>query len=122
MQYSSDSIHQDLSGQRGRATSLVVIWRDFDQIKRQLLYQLTNAGHPRIDVVDGNHRNRGELYLLHHWDGQDLQLGYAQETLRGRHRLWGRPVHIETRVEGKGKLLSYDGERSGAQDLTPSGD
>jgi stage V sporulation protein R len=47
-------------------------------------------------------------------------MGYAQETLRNLHRLWGRPVHLETRLDGSGKLLTYDGERSGIEDLTPS--
>jgi hypothetical protein len=29
-------------------------------------------------------------------------------------------VHVETKVEGKGKLLSFDGEKLSAEDLTPT--
>ena len=32
-------------------------------------------------VLDGNYRNRGELYLGHRHNGVDLDIKYAQETL-----------------------------------------
>jgi stage V sporulation protein R len=97
-----------------------IVNRDFPEIKRQLLYQITNRGQPRIDVVNGNHGNRGELYLLHHWDGMDLKLDHATDTLQAIHRIWNRPVHLETRIEGQGMLLSFDGEKSSMADMTPS--
>jgi stage V sporulation protein R len=93
-----------------------IVNRSFAEIKRQLLHQLTNSGNPRIQVVNGNYRNRGELLLVHQWDGEDLRRDFAMETLKNLFRLWSRPVHIETRVEGKGKLLSFDGEKVGAED------
>src|SRR5437899_858557 len=39
--------------------------REFQTIKTQLLNALTNHGRPFIYVLDGNYKNRGELYLLH---------------------------------------------------------
>ena len=42
--------------------------------------------------------------------GIDLRLDYARDTLEHIFRLWTRPVHIKTVVEGKEKLLGYDGE------------
>ena len=49
----------------------------------ELLAALTNFGNPIVKVVDGNHKNRGELYLVHEWVGGDLQLDQAQLTLQG---------------------------------------
>ncbi len=83
--------------------------RDFATIKRQLLLQLTNHGRPVILVEDGNFENRGELFLTHDYQGIELDLAYARDTLRNLARIWGRPAHIRTTLEGKEKLLSHDG-------------
>jgi len=83
--------------------------REFPQIKQQLLFNLTNVGRPLIAVRDGNYRNRGELYLEHHFSGVELKLSYAHDTLENLHRLWTRPVHIETVLDGAATVLSYDG-------------
>jgi stage V sporulation protein R len=84
--------------------------RDWRRVKEQILFGLTNIGNPFINVADANFRNRGELYLRHRHDGVDLQMDKAQDTLKNLHRLWQRPVHIETAVEGEGKILTFDGE------------
>ncbi len=94
--------------------------RDFDEVKQQLLFSMTNMGNPIIEVVEANHRNRGELYLLHRWEGHDLQFDEAAETLKNVCAIWGRPVHIETRDEGRGRLITFDGERVESEDITPT--
>jgi stage V sporulation protein R len=83
--------------------------REFKQIKDRLLFGLTNFGQPIIRIKDSNFRNRGELYLQHEHFGIDLKLDHAQDTLRHLNRLWTRPVHIETVVDGRNTLLSFDG-------------
>jgi stage V sporulation protein R len=83
--------------------------REFPQIKERLLFNLTNVGRPIISVVDGNYKNRGELYLEHQHNGVDLQTNYARDTLANLCRLWTRPVHIETLLDGNRVVLSYDG-------------
>ena len=75
--------------------------REFPKIKQRLLFSLTNRGQPLITVRDGNYKNRGELFLSHEYNGVDLQLGYARDTLQSLARLWTRPVHIETRARGR---------------------
>ena len=107
-------------GQDPQTGQLVIVDRDYTKVKNQLLAALTNFGNPIIKVVDGNHKNRGELYLVHEWVGGDLQLDQAQMTLQGLFRLWGRPVHIETIEGGKGRLLSYDGKESTSVEVTAS--
>ena len=89
--------------------------RDFQAVKRRLLLQLTNFGQPIIDVVDGNYENRGELYLLNQHAGADLDIPFAQDTLRNLHTLWGRPVHLETVIEGEGRVLFSHGSEGSAR-------
>ncbi len=83
--------------------------REFKKIKERLLFGLTNFGQPIIRVKEGNYRNRGELYLVHEHFGTDLKLDHAQDTLRHLQRLWTRPIHLETTVDGRTTLLSFDG-------------
>jgi stage V sporulation protein R len=87
----------------------VIESREFDLIKQRLLFSLTNFGKPFIYVLNGNHRNRGELLLRHEHNGLDLKMNEAQDTLANLQFIWNRPVHLETMVEGKPTLLSYDG-------------
>jgi len=84
--------------------------RDWKAVKEQLLFGLTNMGHPYITADDGNFRNRGELYLRHRHEGVDLQLDRARDTLKNVQRIWQRPVHLETLLDGEGKIFSFDGE------------
>jgi stage V sporulation protein R len=84
--------------------------REFKEIKQRLLFRLTNFGQPYIVVEDGNYNNRGELYLRHRHEGVDLKVDYARDTLRNIHRIWSRPVHIETILDEKKRLISFDGK------------
>ncbi len=83
--------------------------RDFEKIKQRLLFSLTNFGKPWIYVVDGNFRNRGELLLKHQHTGVELRLDQAADTLANIQFIWGRPVHLQTLVDGKPTMLSFDG-------------
>ena len=91
--------------------------REFDKIKAQLLFSLTNMGQPIIRVEDGNYQNRGELLLLHDHQGADLDTGYARGTLQNIQKIWGRPVSVQTILSGKPKLLAHDGQLFKEQDL-----
>ena len=83
--------------------------REFRAIKEKLLFQLTNFGQPFIQVEDGNYGNRGELYLKHRHEGIDLKFDYANDTMRNLHKIWTRPVHLETAVDETPYLLTFDG-------------
>jgi stage V sporulation protein R len=97
---------------------MVVVNRDFDKIKRQLLFSLSNHGRPYIYVVDGNYANRGELYLAHKHNGVDVQIKYAVETLKNLQKIWSRPVHLQARIDDEMVLFTYDGHQSNQQTLT----
>jgi stage V sporulation protein R len=95
----------------------VIDSREFDKVKRQLLFSLTNFGQPIVVVQDANFRNRGELLLRHEHEGIDLKLDWALETLENIFEVWTRPVHIETVVEDEPKRLSFDGEEHSEKNL-----
>jgi stage V sporulation protein R len=95
--------------------------RDFDAIKRNLLFRLTNMGHPVISLVDGNFRNRAELLLKHRHEGVDIDLEEARDTLKNLHRLWQRPVNLQTMVDDSHKLISYDGDKFKEEEITEPG-
>lgn len=92
--------------------------RDCRKVKAKLLQGLTNMGHPQMAVVDGNAFHRGELLLRHFHDGVDLRLDWAWETLKNIHRIWKKPVHLETIIDGVPKSLSFDGTEQKEQRLT----
>jgi stage V sporulation protein R len=98
----------------------IITDRDFKAVKEKLLFMLTNFGQPWIEVVDGNHLNRGELVLAHRFEGVPLKLDYARETLENVHHLWKRPVHLETFVDDEPTLLTYDGTSHKSQGRSAS--
>jgi stage V sporulation protein R len=87
----------------------VIESREFEKIKQRLLFNLTNFGKPWIYVVDGNYRNRGELLLLHQHNGVDLKTDHAADTLANLQYLWSRPVHLQTVIDDKPSMMSFDG-------------
>lgn len=87
----------------------VIESREFEKIKQRLLFSLTNFGKPFIYVVDGNYRNRSELLLRHEYNGIGLRLDHASDTLANVQHIWSRPVHLQTIVDDKATLLSFDG-------------
>ena len=97
-----------------------ILDRDYRVVRDRLLNSLTNFGNPIISVVDGNHKNRGELYLYHDWSGVDLEFEAALKTLKNVYKLWNRPVHIETREGGKPRLLSFEGEEPVIKEISAS--
>jgi stage V sporulation protein R len=86
-----------------------IVTREFKTVKDQLLRQLANGGAPVIEAVDINYHNRGELYLLHRHDLQDLRPDWATATLNHIQSMWRRPVHLETCVEDKRIRYTCDG-------------
>lgn len=89
----------------------VIVEKDWRKVRDAIVNSMTNFGFPYIVVEDGDFRRNRELYLKHQHDGKDLDTGYAQKTLQHIYMLWGRPVHLETIVDEKKTVFSYDGEQ-----------
>ena len=92
-----------------RAGQWVIDSREFAEVKKGLLQMIATRGSPAIYAVNANFSNRGELLLAHRHEGLDIQLDWASVTLQNLVAIWGRPVHLETLVDGKPMLLSHDG-------------
>ncbi len=90
----------------------VIVEKDWHKVRDGIVASMTNFGYPYLVVDNGDYHGNRELYIKHLFEGQELDLVYAERTLQHVHMLWGRPVHIETLYEGKRILLSYDGERN----------
>ncbi|MCW5967839.1 MAG: SpoVR family protein [Blastocatellales bacterium] len=82
----------------------------WERVRDQLVANMTNFGFPYIEVVDGDYEGNRELYLMHRYEGAELDLRYARKVLEHIHRLWGRRVHLETKVDQEPLVLSFDGE------------
>ena len=87
-----------------------IVEKNWEIVRDTILTSMTNFGQPYIVVEDGDYRRGRELYLKHRHEGDDLDLDYADKTLKYVYQLWSRPVHLETVVEGKKSVLSYEGQ------------
>jgi stage V sporulation protein R len=105
-----------------QSKNYVIESREFQKVKDRLLHGLTNFGKPWIYVQNGNHRNRGELLLRHEFNGVELKLSEARDTLVNIQYIWGRPVHLETVLEDKPSLLSFDGTEHSQQTIGAEND
>lgn len=86
--------------------------KGWKNVRAALSAKLNNGGFPYIVVEDGDYQNNGHLYLRHSHEGVDLDIPYLEKTLPHINKLWGKTVHLETMIEGKGVLFSYDGEKT----------
>ncbi|MFC4558419.1 SpoVR family protein [Virgibacillus kekensis] len=85
--------------------------KDYENVRDQLVSMRVNGGFPYICVENGDYLRNGELYLKHYFEGTELDLKYLENVLPYIYQLWGRDIHIETNVEEKQALFSYDGNR-----------
>jgi stage V sporulation protein R len=90
----------------------VIVEKNWQKVRDGIVASMTNLGFPYIVVENGDYRGNRELYLRHLFEGQELDLVYAEKTLQYVYQIWGRPVHLETVYDDKRILLSYDGERN----------
>ncbi|WP_194841550.1 SpoVR family protein [Sporosarcina obsidiansis] len=82
-----------------------------DNVRNQLIGSRVNGGFPYIVVEDGDYMRNGELYLVHRYEQTELDLPYLEHVLPHIHHLWGRIVHMETVLENKPLIFSYDGHK-----------
>jgi stage V sporulation protein R len=79
---------------------------DWEAVKQTLLRNVGMATIPVIRVVDADFRHNRGLLLRHEHDGRDLQLEHLEKTLNYVFQLWGRPVLLETRLDGAAVTFS----------------
>ncbi|GAC42762.1 uncharacterized conserved protein [Paenibacillus popilliae ATCC 14706] len=86
--------------------------KSWENIRNQLVYSRVNGGFPYLVVEDGDYHRNGELFLKHRYEGLELDLRYLERTLPYVYTLWGKAVHLETKVEEKLVLFTYDGQKA----------
>lgn len=87
-----------------------IVDKGWEEVRDQLVSMRVNGGFPYLTVADGDYLKNGELYLKHGFEGIELDLKYLEKVLPYVHQLWGRSVNLETIVEGKQMLFTYDGK------------
>jgi stage V sporulation protein R len=81
-------------------------------IRDQLVFSRVNGGFPYLEVTDADWQRTGELHVTHRYEEVELDLKYVERTLPYLSQLWGKPVHLETLVDGKQVLFSCDGKKT----------
>jgi stage V sporulation protein R len=89
-----------------------IVDKEWEKVRDQLVNMRVNGGFPYITVNDGDYLKNGELYLKHWFEGIELDVKYLEKVLPYMHQLWGRAVHMETMIENKAVLFTFDGKMS----------
>lgn len=92
-----------------RVVTKVADEEGWESVKDTLIKSVGSAQLPVIKVDDADFGRNRTLYLKHYHDGRDLQLEYAEHTLRHVDHLWGREVVLETVLNSKPSILKIAG-------------
>jgi stage V sporulation protein R len=98
----------------------VIVEKDWERVRDTIIASMTNFGFPYLTINDGDLNQNSELLIRHHFEGQEMDLPYAEKTLEYVHLIWGRPVHLDTVFEGKRLRMSYNGEKHARHSLDRS--
>lgn len=66
----------------------------------------SSVGLGNIPVIKPVEVDKGALILEHVYDGRELELNYAKETVKYVLDLWGGKVDLRTTLNGRSKLIS----------------
>lgn len=87
-----------------------IVDKEWEAIRDKLVNMRVNGGFPYLTVIDGDYLKNGELYIKHWYEGIELDIKYLEKVIPYIYQLWGRTVHIETVIEERNMLYSYDGK------------
>jgi len=85
--------------------------KDYEHVRDRLVSMRVNGSFPYIVVADGDYSRNGELYLKHEYEGTELDPKYLENVLPYIYQLWGRSVYMETYLDNKPMIYSYDGKK-----------
>lgn len=89
----------------------VVTQKQWELVRDQLALSRVNGGFPYLTVQDGDYLRSGELYIKHLYEGLELDVKYIEKTLPYVYTLWGKNAHIETALDDRTVVFSYDGKK-----------
>jgi stage V sporulation protein R len=90
-------------------TKYVITEKDWRRVKSLMVSHLSTFGTPMIIVEDGDYKGKRELYLKHAFEGIELDQEYREKTMEHIFYLWDRPIHLESVVDEKKVVFSFDG-------------
>ncbi|MGD8191244.1 SpoVR family protein [Brevibacillus ginsengisoli] len=83
----------------------------WEAVRDQLANSRVNGGFPYLVVTDGDYLRNGELYLKHNFEGLELDVKYIERTLPYVHQIWGKSIHLESVLDDRAVLFTYDGKK-----------
>ena len=92
-------------------TTYYIAEKDPEVIRRILVQQHTLYGIEPIVIQNANHNRGGYLYLNHLSNGVELDPKRRDGTLVHIFTLWGKPVFLETNMDNKRVVCSFDGKK-----------
>jgi stage V sporulation protein R len=102
----------DLYLYRKEGEEWVIVEKDWHKVRDGIVASMTNFGYPYLVITDADYHRNSELYIKHLFEGQEMDLAYAEKTLNYMYQIWGRTVHLETVFDDEKVVLSFDGSRS----------
>jgi len=100
-------IWMSLTGANGDIV-YVIAEDDPETIREILKNQFTYYGVPLVRVENGNHNSQNHLLLKHILNGYELDSKYMKATLEKTHYLWGKKIFLETRIDNKEVIATFD--------------
>lgn len=96
----------------GDTIDWVITRHEADKVRNIIVNSFAHSGIPKVEVVNGNHDNKGNIHLIHRWSGSNLDKKYTEETMKHIYRLWGREVNLDTKVNGKDRkyIIRHTGD------------
>jgi len=95
-----------------KGNDYTIVDKDWENVRDQLVGMRVNGGFPYLMVEDGDYLHKGELLIKHYYEGMELDLKYIERTLPYVFYLWGRPVHLQSVVEGREVMFTHDGKKT----------
>ncbi len=89
----------------------VITEKAWEQVRDGLANSRVNGGFPYLMVHDGDYLRSGELYVKHYFEGMELDVKYVERTMPYVYQLWGKTVHLESVIEDRAVLFTYDGKK-----------
>jgi stage V sporulation protein R len=87
---------------RDRPAGERVTREEFERVRDALVAHHLTLGVPVVEIVAGDGRGRGELWLEHRHEGIGLDEEYAKGALRMLCGLWGKPAIVRSIAEQGG--------------------
>ena len=72
-----------------------------EEIRQIIINSFAYGFTPRVRIVQANPVANKALVLEHEWENLNLDTKYTVETCKHLFRLWGGPVILRTKVNGK---------------------